>query len=102
LGLAFAAESVYPGAAPRPTADGQGAAAGLRIDLGPGGDGARNQTSIDAETAIADNDTFAAQSSTRPFFHQIGGPSPSASAIPFSRGSEPSLEEARVQFKYRG
>jgi hypothetical protein len=101
LGLAFETESVYSGAAPRPTADGQGAAAGLRIDLSPGGGGAGNQTSIDAETAIPDNDTFAAAPSTRPFFHQLGGTAAASSAIAFSRGSEPSLEEGRVQFKYR-
>jgi hypothetical protein len=101
LGLAFEAGSVYAGAAPRPTATGVGPMSGLTLDLSPGADGAGNQTSIEASSAIPDTDTYAAQHTTKPLFQQVGGGAPAGSAVSFSRSSEPSLEEARQEYLYR-
>jgi subtilisin family serine protease len=102
LGLEFDTQSVYPGAAPRPTASGAGPMADLRLDLSPGADGGGNQKSIDAALAIGDTDTYAAPDSTATIFRQIGGTTVKrGAAIGFARSSEPSLDEQRQKFRYR-
>ena len=101
-GLRYEDGDVYgDAAAPTPTAEGAGFLSGMQLDLGPNGDGIDNQESIEAASAFGDNDTFLAASTTNPLFTQIGGDAPDGSAIAFSRGSEPSLEEERVMFHYR-
>ena len=100
-GLRYDAGSTFPGAPPSPTANGVGLMAGLQIDLGATGDGAHNQTSIEASDPFPNNDTFQAANTMAPLFQQIGGTAPPGSAISFSRGSEPSLEEERVMYRYR-
>jgi subtilisin family serine protease len=95
LGLAFESNSVYgTNPAPQPTANGLGPFAAMTLSL--------NQSSIDAYSAIQDTDTYASQHTTMPFFRQIGGTAPAGSAISFGRSSEPSLEEERQEYLYRG
>ena len=101
LGLKYEAGSTYAGAAPRPTATGLGPMAGTTLDLSPGADGAGNQSSIEASSPMLDNDTYEAADTMTPFFRQIGGAAPAGSAISFGRSSEPSLEEERVDYRYR-
>ncbi|MGH9244374.1 MAG: S8 family serine peptidase [Acidimicrobiales bacterium] len=101
LGLLYEAGSIYDGAAPTPTADGVGFMAGLQIDLGANGDGIDNQVSIEATSPLFDNDGLQAPGTMAPLFLPIGGEVPFGSAISFSRGSDPSLEEERVVFRYR-
>ncbi len=87
--------------APTPTAEGAGPLSGIQLDLGPNSDGIDNQTSIEAASPFGDNDTYQAAHTTTPLFHQIGGDAPAGSAIAFARGSEPSLLEDRMMFRYR-
>lgn len=101
LGLAYEAGSVYPGPAPSPTAEGHELMEGLVLDLAPGKDGAGNQSSIEASSAMPDTDTFAATDTMIPLFRQIGGSAPANTAIAFGRSGRPSLEEDRVPFRYR-
>jgi subtilisin family serine protease len=101
LGLRYTDGSAYPGAAPSPTANGADIMAGIALDLAPNGDGTDNQASIEAAEPFPNNDTFQAADTMTPLFHQIGGDAPAGSAISFSRGSEPSLEEERVMYRYR-
>ena len=101
LGLRYVTGSVYPGATPSPTADGLGIMDGIQVDLGANGDGIDNQDSIEAGEPFPNNDTFQAADTLTPLFDPIGDVEPAGSAISFSRGSEPSLEEERVMFRYR-
>ena len=101
-GLRYEDGDIYgDAAAPTPTANGAGFLAGMQLDLGPNGDGIDNQDSIEAASAFDDNDTYQAAHTNSPLFLPIGGDAPPGSAIAFSRGSEPSLEEERVMFRYR-
>jgi subtilisin family serine protease len=101
-GLRYEDGDVYgDAAAPTPTATGEGFLAGTELDLGPNGDGIDNQDSVEAASAFGDNDTFQAPETMTPLFVPIGGDAPDGSAIAFARGSEPSLEEERVIFRYR-
>jgi minor extracellular serine protease Vpr len=100
-GLRYDSGSIYTGQPPSPTATGAGLMAGLQLDLGPTGDGAHNQTSIEASDPFPNNDTFQAANLMSPLFQSIGGNGPAGSAIAFSRGSEPRLEEERLMFRYR-
>lgn len=101
LGLAYETGAVYAGPAPSPTADGLGPLEGLALDLAQGKDGAGNQSSIEASSAMPDTDTFAAATTMVPLFRQIGGGAPANAAIAFGRSGEPSLEEERIPFRYR-
>jgi hypothetical protein len=102
LGLQYEDGSVYNTApAPSPTANGQAVMAGLRLDVSPGGDGAGNQTSIEASSPMSDNDSFQDPATVVPFFQQIGGDSPPGSAISFGRSSDPSLSRPQQTFRYR-
>jgi hypothetical protein len=95
LGLAFESDSVYgTDPSPQPTANGLGPFAGMTLGL--------NQSSIDACTPSPDTDTYNAPHTTKPFFRQIGGTAPVGSAISHGRSSEPSLEEERQEYLYRG
>jgi subtilisin family serine protease len=93
LGLAYESGSVYPGAAPVPTANGAGPFAGLTLGL--------NQSSIDAFSPSPNTDTYNAPHTTKPAFRQIGGTAPAGSAIAHTRSSEPTLERERREFLYR-
>jgi hypothetical protein len=101
LGLRYVTGSTFPGAAPSPTADGEGIMSGVELDLSPNGDGIDNQTSIESGDPFPNNDTFQAADTMTPLFDPIGDVEPAGSAIAFSRGSEPSLEEERVMYRYR-
>ncbi len=101
LGLRYDRGTIYPGQPPSPTATGAALMSGLQLDLGANGDGAHNQTSIEASDPFPNNDTFMAANTMTPLFHQIGGNGPPGSALSFSRASEPSLEEERLMFRYR-
>jgi minor extracellular serine protease Vpr len=95
LGLAFETDSVYgAGVSPQPTATGLGPFAGMTLGL--------NQSSIDAYTPSPNTDTYNAPATTKPAFRQIGGTAPAGSAISHARSSEPSLEEERQEYLYRG
>ena len=74
---------------------------GIALDLGPNGDGIDNQVSIEAGEPFPNNDTFQAADTMTPLFDPIDDVEPAGSAISFSRGSEPSLKEERVMFRYR-
>jgi hypothetical protein len=50
---------------------------------------------------MANNDTFQAAHTMTPLFDPVGNVEPAGSAIGWSRGSEPSLDEERVMFNYR-
>jgi minor extracellular serine protease Vpr len=93
LGVAYEAGSVYPGAAPVPTANGAGPFAGLTLGL--------NQSSIDAYSPSPNTDTYNAPQTTKPVFKQIGGMAPAGSAIAHARSSEPTLERERREYLYR-
>jgi hypothetical protein len=102
LGVKYVAGSAYAGAAPRPTAAGVGPLAALTLDLSPGADGAGNQTSIEVTTPMPDNDTYQAAHTMVPLFRAIGSALQGASdAVSFGRSSEPSLEEERLEYRYR-
>ncbi|MFN2556749.1 MAG: S8 family serine peptidase [Nitriliruptorales bacterium] len=100
LGLAFQAASLYPGAAPRPTAEGRGPMSGVVVDLSPGGDGAGNQHSIEASSPMPDTDTYQASDTTRPLFLPRGG-TQQGTAIAFGRASEPALGLHEPEYRYR-
>jgi minor extracellular serine protease Vpr len=93
LGLAFESDSVYPGAAPVPTANGAGPFAGMTLGL--------NQSSIDAYSPSPNTDTYNAPQTMTAFFRQIGGTAPAGSAISFGRSSDPTLREERQEYRYR-
>ncbi len=101
LGLEYVMGSVYSGSPPRPTAEGVGPMSEMAIDLSVGGDGAGNQASVEASRPIIDTDTYAASNTMTLFFRQRGGNAPHDSGISFGRSSEPSLEEGRLQYRYR-
>ncbi len=101
LGLLYETGGVYPDAAPAPTATGSGFMGGLDLDLGANGDGIDNQTSIEATSPMPNTDTFQAADTMTPLFQLLDTSAPFGSAIAFSRGSEPSLEEERVMYHYR-
>jgi subtilisin family serine protease len=101
LGLRYENGSIYGGAAPNPTATGAGFMRGVTLDLSPNGDGIDNQTSIEGDSVFANNDTFQAADTMTPLFLPIGSNAKAGTAISFSRGSEPSLEEERVMYRYR-
>ena len=101
-GLRYVTGSIYGGAAPTPTADGLGIMDGIQLDLGANGDGIDNQDVDRGRVSrCPNNDTFQATDTMTPLFDPIGDVEPAGSAISFSRGSEPSLEEERVMFRYR-
>jgi subtilisin family serine protease len=102
LGVKYVSGSAYAGAAPRPTATGLGPMAGLTLDLSPGADGAGNQSSIEVTSPMPDNDTYEAAHTMRPLFRAVGSPVQGAGdAISFGRSAEPSLEEERIEYRYR-
>ena len=102
LGVRYDAGSAYPGAAPRPTANGVGPFAGMTVDVSPGADGAGNQASIEVTSPMPDNDTYEAAHTMTALLRAIGSPAqgPSA-AVSFGRSSEPNLEEERLEYRYR-
>jgi hypothetical protein len=100
-GVRYVDGSIFDGAAPSPSATGLGIMAGIELDLSPNGDGIDNQTSIEAADPMANNDTFQAADTMTPLFDPAGDGEPMGSAIGWSRGSEPSLDEERVMFDYR-
>jgi hypothetical protein len=93
LGLAYEAGSVYPGAAPVPTANGAGPFAGMTIGL--------SQSSIDAYSPSPNTDTYNAPHTTKAAFRQLGGTAPAGSAVAHTRSSEPTLEQERREYLYR-
>jgi hypothetical protein len=101
LGLRYETGSVYTGPAPKPTAQGAGFMSGVQLDLSANGDGIDNQTSIEGDSVFANNDTFQAADTMTPLFKPIGSSAAPGTAVAFSRGSEPSLKEERVMFRYR-
>ncbi len=102
LGVKYVSGSAFAAAAPRPTANGVGPFAGLTLDVSPGADGAGNQSSIEVTTAMPDNDTYQAAHTMVPLFRAIGSAVQGASdAISFGRSSEPTLEEERLEYRYR-
>jgi subtilisin family serine protease len=101
LGLRYVTGSTFPAAAPSPTAEGEGIMSGIELDLSPNGDGIDNQSSIESGDPFPNNDTFQAADTMTPLFDPVGTVEPAGSAISFSRGSEPSLEEERVMYRYR-
>ena len=101
LGLLHETGSIYGGAPPTPSANGISIMSGLQLDLAPNGDGVDNQTSIEATSPLFDNDTFQASSTMTPLFQPLGSSAPFGSAVSFSRGSDPRLEEERSMFHYR-
>ena len=101
LGLRYLLGDTFPAAAPSPTAEGEGIMAGVALDLSPNGDGIDNRTSIESGDPFPNNDTFQAADTMTPLFDPVGNVEPAGSAIAFSRGSEPSLEEERVMYRYR-
>ena len=101
LGIKYVAGSTFAGAAPKPTATGLGPMAGMTLDLSPDADGAGNQSSIEASSPMLDNDTYQAAHTMTPLFRQIGGTAAAGSSISFGRSSEPSLEEERLEYRYR-
>lgn len=101
LGLAFESGSLYPGAPPRPTAEGRGPMQGLLVDLSPGGDGAGNQQSIEGSSPMPDTDTYQAADTTRAFFVPNGVETSAGSAVAFGRASQPTLETSRPEYRYR-
>jgi subtilisin family serine protease len=96
LGLAFETDSTYGATpAPQPTATGVGPFAGLTLGL--------TQASIEASSSPPFNtDTYNARGTTSDLFRPIGGLAPAGSALAHSRSSEPSLEEERQEYLYRG
>ena len=76
LGLRYDNGSIFSGQPPSPTANGAGLMSGLQLDLGAVGDGAHNQTSIEASDPFPNNDTFQAADTMTALFHQIGGNAP--------------------------
>ncbi len=102
LGVRYDDGSAFAGAAPRPTATGVGPFAGLTLDVSPGADGAGNQSSIEVTSPMPDNDTYEASHTMTPLFRAIGSAKQGASAaISFGRSSEPTLEEERLEYRYR-
>jgi subtilisin family serine protease len=102
LGATWATGSVFSGAPPRPSAMGDAPVLGeMRIDLSPGGDGAGNQTSVEAAIPMTDTDTYAATRTVMPLVHPMGGTLPAGAHIGLGRSSEPSLAEERLEFLYR-
>ena len=102
LGVRYDAGSAYAGAAPRPTATGVGPFAGFTVDLSPGADGAGNQTSIEVTSPMPDNDTYEAAHTMTALLRAIGSPAQGApAAVSFGRSSEPSLDEERLEYRYR-
>jgi subtilisin family serine protease len=102
LGVKYVAGSAFAGAAPRPTANGAGPMTGMTLDLSPGADGAGNQSSIEVTTAMPDNDTYEAAHTMVPLFRAIGSAVQQAgNAISFGRSSEPTLDEERLEYRYR-
>jgi subtilisin family serine protease len=94
--------TAYAGAAPRPTANGVGPFAGMTVDVSPGADGAGNQTSIEITSPMPDNDTYEAAHTMTALLRAIGSPTQGASAaLSFGRSSEPSLDEERLEYRYR-
>jgi subtilisin family serine protease len=104
LGLRYVAGTAYafPVPVPRPTATGLGPMAGLTLDLSRGADGAGNQASIEVSSPLRDNDTYQAAHTMTPLFRAIDSPVQGASdAISFGRSSEQTLEEERLEYRYR-
>jgi subtilisin family serine protease len=104
LGLRYVNGSAYPPRTPvpRPTATGLGPMAGSTVDLSSGADGAGNQLSIEVSSPLADNDTYQAAHTMTPFFRAVDSPAQGAGdGISFGRSSEPSLEEERLEYRYR-
>lgn len=101
LGLGFVTGGVWRGAAPNPSAIGLGPFEGWRVDLSPDGDGARNQTSVEATRPITDTDTFAGTAWTLPVFRAISETLAADAHIGHIRASEPSLESPERGIRYR-
>jgi subtilisin family serine protease len=102
LGVRYDAGSAYAGAAPRPTAAGVGPFTGMTVDVSPGADGAGNQSSIEVTSPMPDNDTYEAAHTMTALLRAIASPAQGASAaVSFGRSSEPSLDEERLEYKYR-
>jgi hypothetical protein len=100
LGVQEDTGDVYGGAQPpSPTADGFGPFADLHIDLSAGSGGAGNQTSIEGSSPLGDTDTYNAVGTMVRF--ATPRDAGSATGIAWGRSSEPTLDEARVQFRYR-
>src|SRR5439155_8108623 len=96
LGVAQEQASLYPGAPPAPTAAGEGPFAGQTVNL------TGTETSVEATSPLGDTDTFNALSTMTRFFRPLSSTAPASWGLGFRRSSEPSLDETRLQFRYRG
>jgi len=96
LGVAQEQASLYPGAPPAPTAAGEGPFAGQTVNL------TGTETSVEATSPLGDTDTFNALSTMTRFFRPLSSTAPASWGLGFGRSSEPSLDETRLQFRYRG
>src|SRR5439155_19657492 len=83
------------GAPPVPTAAGEGPFAGQAVNL----TGLEN--SVEATSALGDTDTFHAMATMTRFFRPLSSTAQPGWGLSFGRASEPSLEESRLQFRYR-
>jgi subtilisin family serine protease len=96
LGVAQESADLYGDAAPpSPTAAGEGVFAGVRLSL----DG--SQGSVEGTSPIGNTDTFSAAATMTRFFAPLGSTALPGWGVGFGRSSEPSLAEARQQFRYR-
>jgi hypothetical protein len=102
LGLEQDSPSAFPAGVPRPAGTGTGLLNGMSIDLTAGGDGAGNQTSVEATSPLPDNDTFqAADTMSDTVKPPPGAAAPPGTALGHIRSSEPSLEQPRLPYLYR-
>jgi subtilisin family serine protease len=95
LGVQQEAPSLYGGAPPDPTAAGEGPFAGESVDL------TGLESSVEATAALGDTDSYSALATMTRFFRPLGSTAAPDWGVGFGRASEPSLEEPRVQFRYR-
>ena len=95
LGVAQEQPSLFTGAPPVPTAAGEGPFAGQTVNL----TGLEN--SVEATSPLGDTDTFNALSTMTRFFRPLSSTAQPGWGLSFGRSSEPSLDESRLQFRYR-
>jgi subtilisin family serine protease len=95
LGVAQEQAALFNGAPPVPTAAGEGPFAGQTVNL----TGLEN--SVEATSPLGDTDTFHAMATMTRFFRPLSSTAQPGWGVSFGRASEPSLEESRLQFRYR-
>ncbi len=97
LGVAEEQGALYGSAPPpAPTAAGEGPLAGQSVGL------TATENSVEATSALGDTDTYNALATMTRFFRPLSSDAQPSWGLGFGRSSEPSLEEARLQFRYRG